>query len=214
MTTRLFVRLASLLVAFSMLAGCAEMADMFEIMAFEESNDPKVQRTGRVLREMQEEREFESEIDRFLETGDPTHLDRARELRPDDTGVRGYDVALATIRGTPEEIEAAKRRLILAEARRLQSVQQSMWGIDPRLADPPITAAHVERNALGEILVAQTMLLGGSLNREWEAPGPDANEETQKLFRDYCATRNVIQTEFNDPLDYLPLPDCSGALVD
>jgi hypothetical protein len=149
---------------------------------------------------LQDDQDVQDELERFLETGDTSHLDRARELRPDDTAVRGYDVALATLRGDPTEIEAAKRRLIEAEARRLAALSIPNH--------PPWSAKKIRRNAMGEILVAQIRLLGGSLSQEWSPPPPDAPEETQRLYRDYCATRNQIQTEFDDSLSYLPNPPC------
>lgn len=180
--------------------GCAEFIDFFEIIAYEESDDPNLRRTGTALRELKEEQEVQESLDQFLETGDPSHLDRARTLRPDDTAVRGYDVALATLNGTPDEIEAAKRRLIEAEARRLAALDIPNH--------PPFSAEKIRRNAMGEILVAQINLLGGSLTQDWSPPGADASDETQRLYRDYCATRNTIQTEFNDPLSYIPNPPC------
>jgi len=61
---------------------------------------------------------------------------------------------------------------------------------------------------LGEILVAQTNLLGGSLTNEWGAPPPDASPTIKQIFIDYCATRSEIMSSFNDDLAYLPPTPC------
>lgn len=210
MRRRTFVRLATPLLAVFVLTGCVdELADLFEIIAFEESDDPELANTGKALREAREEGEVRELVDRFVETGDPRFLTDAKAVRPDDTEVRAMEVVLAMQGGDPDEIFAARQALALAEARRLQ-------GIDDNLADltgqpqPASSAEMLHRNVLGEILVAQTRLLGGSLTAPWDPPGPDAPPTTQQLFNDYCATRNTIMTEFDDNLSYIPLPPCPG----
>lgn len=50
MTRKLIPRVAlSLLLALT-LTGCVEFLDLLEITAYEESDDPRVKKTGRVLR--------------------------------------------------------------------------------------------------------------------------------------------------------------------
>ncbi len=205
MSRRAVTRLAPILLAMFVLTGCLdELATLFEIMAYEESDDPEVREVGKTIREIEKEREARDKIDQFLETGDRRFLEDAKALRPDDTQILGYEVVLATQGGDPAEIEAAKQALALAEARRLNTILEE-------LGDEPATARQLHRNVLGEILVAQTHLLGGSLTQPWEPPGPDAPPERQQLFSDYCATRTEIQTEYDDSLSYIPLPPCPPA---
>ena len=134
---RLGRAVASVLLLFA-LSGCAEFIDFFEIIAYEESDDPNIRKTGQAPREIKEEQDVQDALDMFLETGDTSHLDRAREIRPDDTAIRGYDVALATLLGDPDEIEVAKRRLIEAEARRLAALDIPNH--------PPFSAEKIRRS--------------------------------------------------------------------
>ena len=181
--------------------GCAELGDFFEILAYEESDDPEVQRSADVIAEIREEREVEESLRRFAETGELRHLEAARKLRPNDTGLRAYDVVVATLAGDPAEITAAKKALALAESQRLAGLSSPNFQFET-------TAEQLRRNMLGEILVAQTNLLGGSLTEEWSAPGPEASPTIHQIFADYCATRNEILTQFADDLDYLPADPC------
>lgn len=206
-TSARLLRIVALVLVVALSSGCVELFDLFEVQAYEESTDPEVQRTGQALREAREEREVQESLDRFLATGDRSHLDRARELRPGDTGVRAYDVVLAQRDGDAAAVEAAQRALALAEANRLAAIDGDLQGLTGQ-QQPPNTAEMLRRNVLGEILVAQTRLLGGSLNREWNPPPPDAPAETQLLYQQYCATRHTIMTEHNDDLSYIPLPPC------
>ncbi len=194
------------LVAWSVLAvfalsGCAELGDFFEILAYEESEDPEVQRSAAVIAEIREEREVEDSLQRFAETGELRHLEAARALRPDDTGLRAYDVVVATLGGDPAEIEAAQKGLALAESQRLARLSTASFQFET-------TAAQLKRNMLGEILVAQTNMLGGSLTQQWEAPGPEASPTIHAVFRDYCATREDLLVNFDDDLNYLPADNC------
>ena len=195
--------LAPILVLMLSTTACLdELAEVFQIIAYSESDDPDVRRTGESLAEIREEREAREALDRFIETGERRHLDDALAIRPDDTELHGYNVAAAIQGGDAGEIEAAKAALTVAEGRRLSGLT------DP--GDPPITSRHLHRNVLGEILVAQTTMLGGSLNRPWDPPSAEAPPAQQQLFADYCATRHEIQTDFNDDLSYIPLPPCPG----
>lgn len=198
---------AGWLVALSMLTGCVEFFDLFEAQAFSESDDPDLKATGEAILEGKVQREVREAVDDFLETGDPVHLDRARALRPDDTEVRAMDVLVATRSGDPAAIAAAQQALTEAEARRLQGLNEDLERITGEPA-PPISAEMLHRNVLGEILVAQTRLLGGSLQTPWDPPPPNAPEDQQALYRDYCATRRTIMNDFNDNLSYIPLPPC------
>jgi hypothetical protein len=197
----------ALVLALTLSTGCVEFFELFEVQAYSESDDPAVRKTGEAIREAREEREVRENVDRFVETGDRSNLDRARELRPGDTEVRGFDVALAQLDGDPAQLEAAIEALTLAEAQRLAAIDQSLQGLTGQ-QQPPNTAEMIRRNVLGEILVAQTRLLGGSLNQDWSPPPPDAPAETQQLYANYCATRHTIMTEHNDDLSYIPLPPC------
>jgi hypothetical protein len=197
-------RLVPLLLLSVVLTGCLdELAEIFVIIAYEESDDPQRRKEGETIRQHREDREAREALDSFIETGDEGFLERAIALRPDDTEYRGFAVVAATMGGDPAEIAAAKEALTLAETRRLQRLT--------RPGDDPVTAAQVRRNVLGEILVAQTKLLGGSLTKAWAPPGPDASPEDQQLYGDYCATRHEIQTTFDDDLSYIPLPPCPGS---
>lgn len=177
-----------------------EISAIFDIILFSESDDPEVRETGRQLAELRIDREARDLEQRFFETGDRSHLDAALELRPDDTELHGYNVVLATLGGDPTEIEATKKALTLAEAKRLAALRDD--------TDPETTADQIRRNVLGEILVAQTKMLGGSLTRNWDPPPDDAPPAAKQLYADYCATRNEIMTQFNDSLSYIPLPPC------
>lgn len=182
------------------LSGCVEFLDLLEITAYEESDDPRVKKTGEVLREIEEERQVRNALDLFAETGDPRYLEDARAIRPNDTALKAYDVLLAQRSGDPAAIAAAKEALTLAEAQRLNAIPGD---------DQVFTAQHIRRNVLGEILVAQTNLLGGSLNEDWSPPPPDASPEQLALYQDYCETRRQIQgPPYNDDLSYIPLPPC------
>ncbi|NND74968.1 MAG: hypothetical protein HKN44_08170 [Ilumatobacter sp.] len=200
-TRRPLVRIVALLMASMSLTGCIdEISAIFDIILFSESDDTEVRKTGEVLAELREEQEARDLVDRFLESGDRAHLDAALEIRPDDTELHGYNVALATLGGDPADIEATKRALAVAEGRRLSAL------VDP--GDPPISASQLERNVLGEILVAQTRMLGGSLTRPWDPPAADAPPEMQQLYANYCATRGRIMDDFADDLAYIPTPPC------
>jgi hypothetical protein len=202
MMVRLLARTALLLGAMLLLTSCLDdLFDFFEIIAYSESDDPEIRETGETIAEIREEREVQEALDRYAETGDPRHLEAARELRPNDTAVRAYDVVQAMLGGDPAQIEAAKAALALAESQRLASLQSDDYQFET-------SAEMLRRNVLGEILVAQTNLLGGSLNEEWAPPGPDASPETQQLFADYCATRRQILVDHNDNLSYLPPSPC------
>ena len=204
MRLRRLLLVPTVLLAMFGLTGCLdEIGELLEIIAYEESDDPSLQELGRVLAEDRKHRLANEAIDNFLRTGDRSELDRARELLPDDTGIRGYDVALATLGGDPAEIEAAQRALAIAESRRLASID------DPDNILGPVTAEKLERNVLGEILVAQTNMLGGSLNDDWDPPGPGASQEQQRLYADYCQTRSKIMAPpHSDSLSYITLPPC------
>jgi len=194
------VRIAALCLAVALMAGCVEFLDLLEITAYEESDDPRVKKTGEVLREIEEERQVRNALDLFAETGDPRYLEDARAIRPSDTALKAYDLLLAQRSGDPAAIRAAKEALTLAEAQRLNSIPGD---------DQVFTAEHIRRNVLGEILVAQTNLLGGSLNEDWSPPPPDAPPEQHALYQDYCETRRQIQSPpYNDDLHYIPLPPC------
>lgn len=196
-------RILWLLLAALALSSCAELGDFFEILAYEESADPEVQRSAKAIAELRQEREVEDSLRRFAETGELRHLEAARKLRPNDTGLRAYDAVVATLGGDPAQIEAAQKALALAESQRLAGLNTSSFQFET-------TAAQLRRNVLGEILVAQTNLLGGSLNEQWDAPGPEASPRTQQIFREYCATRQKILDDFNDDLNYLPTNPCPG----
>ncbi|NQV05576.1 hypothetical protein HQ535_03420 [bacterium] len=201
---RWFRLVAILLVALATTGCLDELTAIFEIIAFEESEDPQVRRTGKVLREIKDEREVENNLKLFRETGDRRYLANAKAIQPGNQSILAYEAVLATLRGDPADIEATQRAVALAESRRLQALN--------RPDDDPITAFRLRRNVLGEILVAQTEMLGGSLNRHWEPPGPDADAETLQLYQNYCATRLEIQSPpFNDSLEYIPLPPCPSA---
>jgi len=195
-----FIALPIVLASLLFSACLDEISAIFEIVAYEESEDPEVRDVGEVLAEVRVAREVRTLERQFLETGDGKHLDAALELQPDDTALHGYNVALATLGGDPAQIKAAKSGLALAEARRLASLSEP--------GDPATTPAQIRRNVLGEILVAQTRMLGGSLNTQWSPPPADATLETQQLFADYCATVNEIRTHFGDDLSYISTPPC------
>ena len=190
------VRVACCLLAVFALVGCAELGDFFEILAYEESEDPEVRRSAEVIAQFREEREVEESLRRFADTGELRHLEAARKLRPNDTGLRAYDVVVASLGGDPAEIEATKKALALAEAQRLASLSSPSFQFET-------TAAQLNRNVLDEILVAQTNLLGGSLTEHWDAPGPESSPTVQQIFRDYCSTRQELLDNFDDDLDYL-----------
>lgn len=195
------VRIVGVLLTLLMVTSCAELGDFFEILAYEESEDPEVQRTAEVIAQSREEREVEESLRRFADTGELRHLEAARKLRPNDTGLRAYDVVVATLGGDPAEIEAAQKALALAESQRLAALSSPSFQFET-------TAAQLHRNVLGEILVAQTNLLGGSLTEHWDAPGPESSPTIHAIFRDYCATRQELLTEYDDDLDYLPEDPC------
>ena len=195
---RLF-RIVALWGALVLVTGCVEFLDLLEITAYEESDDERVRKTGEMLREIEEDRQVRNALDLFAETGDPRYLEDARAIRPNDTGLRAYDVLIAQRSGDPAAIEAAKKALTLAEAQRLNSIP----------GDRVFSAEHIRRNVLGEILVAQTNLLGGSLQDDWSPPPPDAPPEQLALYQDYCTTRRQIHgPPYNDSLHYIPLPPC------
>ena len=186
------------------LTGCADdIGAAFDIVLFSASDDPETRKIGEMLVEVEIDKRARVAADTFLATGDRRHLDEAIVLRPNDTGLRAFEVALATLDGDPAKIEAAQQALAEAEARRLAPL------FGP--GDPPLTAAKLRRNVLGEILVAQIRMLGGSVTEPWDAPGPEASAKDQRLFADFCATRREIQTRFDDSLSYIPLPPCPGS---
>lgn len=204
MTLNKLFRIAPMLVVAFILAGCAaELGDMFEIIAYEESDDPNIRETGKVLRKIKEQDEVNDKLDQFRETGDPRFLDDARAIRPNDTEIIANQLVIAIREGDQEAAEKLRSDLATAEGRRLSSLT--------RPGDLPISAEQLRRNVLGEILVAQTHQLGGSLNVDWDPPPADASAERKQLYADYCATRNQIQTEHNDSLSYIPTPPCPGA---
>jgi hypothetical protein len=205
MTGRPLLLIAPVLLLTLLLSACLdEISAILEIAAYSESDDPEVKKTGEVLAKMKEEKDVQDALDSFASTGDPRFLEDARALRPDDTGLRAYDVVLAMRSGDPDAVEAAQEALALAEARRLEKLKSPDYQFET-------TAENLRRNVAGEILVAQINLLGGSLTTEWDPPGADADPETQQLYLDYCATRNQIMTEFNDDLSYIPNPPCPAA---
>lgn len=201
MNRRWLRRLAPALLAPVVLTACIdEISEIFTIILFSESDDPDTRETGKVMAELKVADEARAEIGKFLETGDEQFLDNAIEIRPDDTEAHGFKLALATLRGDPGPIEAAKEALTLAEARRLASLKEP--------GDPPTSAEQLRRNVLGELLVAQTQMLGGTLSQPWDPPGDDAPPEQQQLFADYCATKGEIARDFTDDLSYIVTPDC------
>ena len=80
-------------------------------------------------------------LDLFAETGDPRYLEDPRAIKPNDTGLKAYDVLVAQRSGDPAAVEAAKEALTLAEAQRLNSIP----------GDRVFTAQQIRRNVLGEI---------------------------------------------------------------
>lgn len=198
---RRLLRLTSVLLAPIVLTGCIdEISQIFSIILLSESDDPDERETGEVLAEVRVSREARQQVDTWLETGDEQFLDNALELQPDDTELYGYKLALATLHGDPDDITASKEALALAEARRLASLREP--------GDPPTTATMVRRNVLGELLVAQTRMLGGSLNTPWDPPGDDEPLQQQQLFSDYCNTKAEIARDFAEDLSYIRTPDC------
>ncbi len=194
-------RLAPALLAPVVLTGCIdEISEIFTIILFSESDNPDTRETGKVMLELKQADEARDEINKFLDTGDEQFLDNAIDIRPDDTEALGFKLALATLRGDPDQVEAAKEALTLAEARRLAALK------DP--GDPPTSAEQLRRNVLGELLVAQTQMLGQRLNQPWDPPGDDAPPEQHQLFADYCATKAEIARDFPDDLSYIRSPDC------
>lgn len=194
-------RLAPILLAPVVMTGCIdEISEIFTIILFSESDNPDTRETGKVMAELKVADEARDEINKFLDTGDEQFLDNAIDIRPDDTEAHGFKLALATLRGDPDEIEAAKQALTLAEARRLASLKEP--------GDPPTSADQLRRNVLGELLVAQTQMLGQKLNEDWAPPGDDAPPERHQLFADYCATKNEIARDFPEDLSYIRSPDC------
>ena len=199
------LRMASIVAMMFVLTGCADDIDAaFDIVLFSASDDPQTRKIGEMLIETEADKQAQAATDTFLATGDRRHLDEALRLRPNDTGLRGFDVALATLDEDPAKIETAQQALAEAEARRLAPLFE---GPD----DPALTAAKIRENVLGEILVAQIRMLGGSVTEPWDAPGPEASAKDQRLFADFCATRREIQTRFDDSLSYIPLPPCPGS---
>ena len=86
MMTRV-VRIVAMCVAVALMAGCVEFLDLLEITAYEESDDPRVKKTGEVLREIEEDRQVRNALDKYVETGDPRFLEDARAVHPGDTGL-------------------------------------------------------------------------------------------------------------------------------
>jgi len=191
MGRRWMFRLAVAIMAPVILTGCIdELSEIFTIIAFSESDDPDVRRSGELIANNRERIEVNDLVDKFLETGDESNLDSALQIRPDDTELLAFKVALATLGGDPTGVEAAKKALALAESKRIASFLQP--------GATPITAANIRRNVLDQVLVAQTKMLGGALFEPWDPPSEGAGPGAQQLFVDYCATRNEIMTQFGD----------------
>ena len=82
-------RVVFVLMACLLLVGCAELGDFFEILAYEESEDPEVQRSAEVIARIREEREVEDSLQRFAETGELRHLEANAVQK--SRGIRKHD---------------------------------------------------------------------------------------------------------------------------